>query len=131
LKGKELRYINTKGEAIKNEEGKVTKIRGIVQDITERKIIAQKLETAYDELKETHEELKRSEESLRQLNNELETRVLNRTEALQESNERLVKINADLDNFIYTASHDLKVPIANIEGLLNILKKKVDNHLKD
>lgn len=40
-------------------------------------------------------------------------------------NEQLTKINADLnttnkdlDNFIYTASHDLKAPILNIEGLV-------------
>ena len=30
----------------------------------------------------------------------------------------LKRINVDLDNFIYTASHDLKAPISNITGLL-------------
>ncbi|GGF15118.1 ATP-binding protein [Hymenobacter cavernae] len=40
---------------------------------------------------------------------------------LQENNEQLKRINADLDNFIYTASHDLKAPINNIEGLLHAL----------
>ncbi|HYG37590.1 MAG TPA: CHASE domain-containing protein [Cytophagales bacterium] len=34
-------------------------------------------------------------------------------------------INNDLDNFIYTASHDLKAPIANLEGLMNGLNKTV------
>lgn len=33
----------------------------------------------------------------------------------------LTRTNADLDNFIYTASHDLKAPISNIEGLLQAL----------
>ncbi|UOG74706.1 ATP-binding protein [Hymenobacter tibetensis] len=40
---------------------------------------------------------------------------------LQENNAQLTRANVDLDNFIYTASHDLKAPITNIEGLLNAL----------
>ena len=32
-----------------------------------------------------------------------------------------MRANVDLDNFIYTASHDLKAPITNIEGLLGTL----------
>ncbi|MHA6249942.1 PAS domain S-box protein [Pontibacter sp. CAU 1760] len=42
-------------------------------------------------------------------------------EALKASNKELQEINNDLDNFIYTASHDLKAPISNIEGLLALL----------
>jgi PAS domain S-box-containing protein len=41
------------------------------------------------------------------------------------SNQQLTRTNVDLDNFIYTASHDLRVPIANIEGLLNLLRKQL------
>ncbi len=37
---------------------------------------------------------------------------------LQQTNGELRRTNVDLDNFIYTASHDLKAPIADIEGLL-------------
>ncbi|MCB2409978.1 ATP-binding protein [Hymenobacter lucidus] len=40
---------------------------------------------------------------------------------LQRNNEQLTRANVDLDNFIYTASHDLKAPISNIEGLLHAL----------
>ncbi len=43
-------------------------------------------------------------------------------EQLELNNEQLIRINNDLDNFIYTASHDLKAPISNIEGLLNALR---------
>ncbi|MFN3405384.1 MAG: PAS domain-containing protein [Cytophagaceae bacterium] len=51
--------------------------------------------------------------------------------ALAEKNEELVKINNDLDNFIYTASHDLKAPISNLEGLFLTLIDEVplDNDL--
>jgi PAS domain S-box-containing protein len=44
---------------------------------------------------------------------------------LKEANERLTRANADLDNFIYTASHDLKTPITNIEGLLTMLGREL------
>lgn len=41
--------------------------------------------------------------------------------ALATANEQLVRTNVDLDNFVYLASHDLKVPIANLDGLLTLL----------
>ncbi len=40
---------------------------------------------------------------------------------LKQANEQLIRTNNDLDNFVYTASHDLKAPISNIEGLLQAL----------
>ena len=43
-------------------------------------------------------------------------------EQLQDFNERLQRANVDLDNFIYTASHDLRAPITNIEGLISALR---------
>jgi signal transduction histidine kinase len=46
-------------------------------------------------------------------------------EELSIANEQLVRTNVDLDNFIYTASHDLKAPIANIEGLLYLLQEEL------
>jgi PAS domain S-box-containing protein len=50
---------------------------------------------------------------------------------LETKNKELIRINTDLDNFIYTASHDLKAPIANIEGisvqLTNRIGSKIDN----
>jgi signal transduction histidine kinase len=39
------------------------------------------------------------------------------------TNQQLTRTNTDLDTFIYTASHDLRVPIANIEGLLTALRE--------
>lgn len=43
---------------------------------------------------------------------------------LKSSNKNLIKINNDLDNFVYTASHDLKSPIANLQSLIYHLKSK-------
>ncbi|MBC6698421.1 PAS domain-containing protein [Hymenobacter puniceus] len=44
---------------------------------------------------------------------------------LTQTNEQLTRINVDLDTFIYTASHDLKAPISNIEGLLQTLQEEL------
>lgn len=38
-------------------------------------------------------------------------------------------INLDLDNFIYIASHDLKAPVVNIEGLLLVLQKQLSGSI--
>lgn len=47
--------------------------------------------------------------------------LLTTNEELHQTNQQLVRVNVDLDNFIYTASHDLKAPILNIEGLMEAL----------
>jgi signal transduction histidine kinase len=44
-------------------------------------------------------------------------------------NQELTQINNDLDNFVYTASHDLKAPIANLEGLTSMLRRKLDQQV--
>lgn len=72
------------------------------------------------------------ESQLRNLNNQLEIKIEERTKELFEKNQELElknkqldKINKDLDNFVYTASHDLKAPIKNIEALFHLLKGQV------
>jgi signal transduction histidine kinase len=105
--------------AVKLEDGLVLSF----SDISERKQAEKQLQRAHQELASAHE-------ALLQLNNELEERVRNRTQELmlaetelREMNGQLRRINADLDNFVYTASHDLKAPINNIEGLMGMVKK--------
>ncbi|TPE44303.1 sensor histidine kinase [Pontibacter mangrovi] len=46
-----------------------------------------------------------------------------KNEELQRKNKELHKVNTDLDNFVYAASHDLKAPISNLEGLISLLKE--------
>ncbi|MBO9698725.1 MAG: PAS domain S-box protein [Sporocytophaga sp.] len=50
--------------------------------------------------------------------------------SLEERNVELIKINSELDNFIYTASHDLKSPIVNMEGLLKSLLEEANQQCK-
>jgi CHASE1-domain containing sensor protein/two-component sensor histidine kinase len=50
-------------------------------------------------------------------------------ESVRKKNEELIKINNDLDNFVYTASHDLKAPISNIEGLVTLLREELSEEV--
>ncbi|WP_162054152.1 CHASE domain-containing protein [Pontibacter pamirensis] len=55
--------------------------------------------------------------------------LINTNEELSEKNTELQRINNDLDNFVYTASHDLKSPIANMEGLATLLRDILQGNL--
>jgi PAS domain S-box-containing protein len=50
---------------------------------------------------------------------------------LEQTNSKLTKMNQQLDRFVYTASHDLKAPLASISGLINIYKQEKDADLKE
>lgn len=57
---------------------------------------------------------------------ELQDKIAERQKGILEiKNSELQKTNLDLDNFIYTASHDLRAPITNIEALMSLLKEEL------
>lgn len=93
----EYRWFLGRAIPMKNDKGDIVKWFGASTDIQEQK--------------ETIEHLAEAEKRLSKINHEL-----------SKKNDELSKINNDLDNFIYTASHDLKAPISNIEGLISFLK---------
>ncbi len=43
-------------------------------------------------------------------------------ERVLQSNEKLLKINQELNRFVYSASHDLRAPLTSIIGLINLSK---------
>lgn len=61
--------------------------------------------------------------------------IQTRTEdLLKRQNEELIKINSELDRFVYSASHDLRAPLMSVKGLLNMIKidpdhKNVEHYL--
>ncbi len=73
-------------------------------------------------------ELRDAETKLLQLSAEVQdtNEVLNaRNQELALTNLALTRSNADMDNFVYTASHDLKAPITNIQGLHAMLREEL------
>lgn len=104
------------------------------------------LESTNLELRRQVIEKENAQSALRQANDELESRVQKRTAQLIKANRELekeieirkkaerdlinkngelIRINGDLDNFVYCASHDLKSPVANAEGLVTALREEL------
>ncbi|MFM2134639.1 MAG: hypothetical protein RL021_39 [Bacteroidota bacterium] len=50
------------------------------------------------------------------------TESRNAEQKLMLKNDELKKINAELDNFVYSISHDLRSPLLSINGILSLLK---------
>lgn len=45
---------------------------------------------------------------------------------ITEQNKMLLKTNAELDRFVYSASHDLRAPLASVLGLIHIARRTSD-----
>ena len=112
-----LRWIFVKGQTFYEDEKPVS-MAGVVMDITERKMVEEKLKELTEELASSNMELMRANEE-----------VQSHMQELSQTNFKLKLTNADLDNFVYTASHDLKTPISNIEGLMNLLLRNMPEEM--
>ena len=51
--------------------------------------------------------------------------------ALQWKNEQLEAINTELERFGFTISHDLKSPLANIQGIIHLITRELPEEKKD
>ena len=70
--------------------------------------------------RKTNRELAEAKRIIEQQNNVLEEKVRERTKELKEANAALMKSNTDLDNFIYKTSHDIRGPLATLQGMCNV-----------
>jgi signal transduction histidine kinase len=99
------RYWNFTYQPRRNEQGAVDGIWVFAHDVTEQV--------------QTQQAVQQSAQQ-----------ALDLAQSLSATNEQLRRTNVDLDNFIYTASHDLKAPIANIEGLLLLLNQQLPPNVR-
>jgi len=101
-KGKRV-WVQTIGEAVKDNKGKIIKVRGAFQDITERK---------------------QAEDVLKEYNLRLETAVEARTSELRDAQEKLVRQEklALLGQLAGGVGHELRNPLAVINNALYYLK---------
>ncbi|MBC7390143.1 MAG: HAMP domain-containing histidine kinase [Opitutaceae bacterium] len=57
--------------------------------------------------------------------------IKDKSDLLEFQNNKLNKLNKELDQFIYSASHDLKAPLSSLLGLINILHSRVEPEIHD
>jgi PAS domain S-box-containing protein len=103
----ETTYVNLSIYPLHDEYGEITGLILVLTDVSTQLYARQREQ-------EFNEELTVMNEELQSANDELGA-----------TNLQLTRTNVDLDNFIYTASHDLKAPITNIEGLLLALQSEL------
>ena len=52
--------------------------------------------------------------------------VIQSEKEILHKNTELTKINAELDRFVYSASHDLRAPLSSISGLIQLIERTRD-----
>jgi signal transduction histidine kinase len=100
----EDRYFNYIQQPRYDEQGRVAGVLIFGFEVTE-------LVEARQQVERLNQKLAAANEALTATNEEL-----------NESNAQLTRTNVDLDTFVYTASHDLKAPITNIESIVLALR---------
>ncbi len=66
------------------------------------------------------------------LNYDAEITLSNNEVKIKKQNDQLVKVNSELDRFVYSASHDLRSPLSSLLGLINLseMEKNEDMRLE-
>lgn len=85
------------------------------------------LERLFTELKKVKDRIQQQNVVLVDARKKLEFNVQERTQALESMNSNLDKANKALDTFIYKTSHDIRGPLARLQGLCNIAMLDVED----
>jgi PAS domain S-box-containing protein len=101
-------YFDFTYKPLLDKNGHVFAIMDMAVDVTPQVIAAK--------------ELKANEEKYRQLADELEVRVQQRTNELHTANQELINSNNSLQQFAYAASHDMQEPLRKIQSFSSRLQ---------
>lgn len=110
------------GAAKKMRSGVLTARSGVEHGPGEIGELARSFDEMAAALEQQVDELRKAEGELKQLNEDLEKRVIDRTLELKRSNE-------DLEQFAYVASHDLQEPLRMITNYLQLLRQRYRDQL--
>jgi signal transduction histidine kinase len=83
----------------------------------------EELRASQEKLQESHSIIEKQREELQHHNENLEKLVAVKSEELVQANAELAKSNSELRQFSYTLSHNLRAPVARIQGLANLLAR--------
>lgn len=102
---------------MKNSEGEIERLVVMHEDITERVLAQEALQKAHDDLKE--------------LNTQLERKVAERTNELENANEELKKKNGELEDFAFRVSHKLKNSILVLKRIVEFRMENLEDIRKN
>lgn len=74
------------------------------------------------QLHEAQKVIAEQNEEIHAKNRDLEIEVQERTHELENTNQELIKYNNQLERFAFFAAHNLRAPLARIQGLVNVMQ---------